>query len=180
MQLKNQRSGKRIVSYVSFLTELLPVLSFEKTILNIAHDTKELSSLFYAGGCYHIERSPLMCCANQWTDFYMATASVMRELISENGFAVIYDYYKGTFTPLRKKYYSPVALWHRCFPVNFAKFLRTPFLQNTSCGYFWTTESGARRSSNWANVWQTSYLVNISRTNFNVFIDLSNIKFLFL
>ena len=23
-------------------------------------------------------------------------------------------------------------LWHRCFPVSFAKFLRTPFLQNTS------------------------------------------------
>ena len=23
-------------------------------------------------------------------------------------------------------------LWHRCFPVNFAKFLRLPFLQNTS------------------------------------------------
>ena len=23
-------------------------------------------------------------------------------------------------------------LWHRCFPVNFAKFLTTPFLQNTS------------------------------------------------
>ena len=23
-------------------------------------------------------------------------------------------------------------LWHRCFPVNFAKFLQTPFLQNTS------------------------------------------------
>ena len=23
-------------------------------------------------------------------------------------------------------------LWHRCFPVNFAKFLRTPFLHNTS------------------------------------------------
>ena len=22
-------------------------------------------------------------------------------------------------------------LWHRCFPVNFGKFLRTPFLQNT-------------------------------------------------
>ena len=25
-----------------------------------------------------------------------------------------------------------ISLWHRCFPVNFAKFLRTPFLQNTS------------------------------------------------
>ena len=23
-------------------------------------------------------------------------------------------------------------LWHRCFPVDFVKFLRTPFLQNTS------------------------------------------------
>ena len=29
-------------------------------------------------------------------------------------------------TLLRKR------LWHKCFPVNFAKFLRTPFLQNTS------------------------------------------------
>ena len=28
-------------------------------------------------------------------------------------------------------------LWHRCFPVNFAKFLRTPFLKNTSGGCFW-------------------------------------------
>ena len=28
-------------------------------------------------------------------------------------------------------------LWHRCFPVNFAKFLRTPFLQNTYGGCFW-------------------------------------------
>ena len=27
---------------------------------------------------------------------------------------------------------------HRCFPVKFAKFIRTPFLQNTSIGYFWT------------------------------------------
>ena len=25
-----------------------------------------------------------------------------------------------------------MRLWHRCFPVNFTKFLRTPFLQNTS------------------------------------------------
>ena len=25
-----------------------------------------------------------------------------------------------------------IRIWHGCFPVNFAKFLRTPFLQNTS------------------------------------------------
>ena len=28
-------------------------------------------------------------------------------------------------------------LWHRCFPVNFIKFLRRLFLQNTSGGCFW-------------------------------------------
>ena len=27
-------------------------------------------------------------------------------------------------------------LWHRCFPVNFERFLRTTFLQNTSGGCF--------------------------------------------
>ena len=27
--------------------------------------------------------------------------------------------------------------WHRCFPVNFAKFLRTSFLQYTSGDCFW-------------------------------------------
>ena len=31
-------------------------------------------------------------------------------------------------------------LWHRCFPVNFAKFLRTPFLQKTFGGWFWWYE----------------------------------------
>ena len=30
---------------------------------------------------YHIETSPLICSANQWTGFYMITASVMKELI---------------------------------------------------------------------------------------------------
>ena len=29
-----------------------------------------------------------------------------------------------------------LGLWRRCFPVNFAKFLRTPILQNTSGGCF--------------------------------------------
>ena len=31
------------------------------------------------------------------------------------------------FNKVKKK-----RLWHRCFPVNFVKFLRTPFLNNTS------------------------------------------------
>ena len=34
-------------------------------------------------------------------------------------------------TDLRPATLLKNRLWHRCFPVNFAKFLRTPFLQNT-------------------------------------------------
>ena len=29
------------------------------------------------------------------------------------------------------------GLWHMCFPVIFTKFVRTPFLQNNSDGWFW-------------------------------------------
>ena len=37
----------------------------------------------------------------------------------------------GPATLLKKR------LWHTCFPANFVKFLRTPFLQSTSGGCFW-------------------------------------------
>ena len=41
----------------------------------------ELSyQLFHDGGRYHIETSPLICGANQWTGVYMITASVMKDL----------------------------------------------------------------------------------------------------
>ena len=30
-----------------------------------------------------------------------------------------------------------IRIWRRCFPVNFAKFLRATFLQNTCRGCFW-------------------------------------------
>ena len=34
--------------------------------------------------------------------------------------------------------FSKKRLWHRCFPVNFVKFLRTLFLTDTSGGCFWS------------------------------------------
>ena len=37
-------------------------------------------------------------------------------------------------------------LWHRCFPVNFEKFLRTPFLQNTSGGLLMQVEKEQTQS----------------------------------
>ena len=39
-------------------------------------------------------------------------------------------------TGLRSATSSKKRLWHRCFSVNFAKFLRAPFVQNTSGDYF--------------------------------------------
>ena len=35
---------------------------------------------FQDAGRYHIETSPSICRANQWTGFYMITASVLKEL----------------------------------------------------------------------------------------------------
>ena len=35
---------------------------------------------FQDGGRYHIETSPLICRANQWTGFYMITASALKGL----------------------------------------------------------------------------------------------------
>ena len=39
-----------------------------------------LSLILSDGGSYHIETSPLVCSANQWTSFYMIGTSVMKEL----------------------------------------------------------------------------------------------------
>ena len=45
--------------------------------------TIELSlNPFHDGGRYHLETSPLICRANQWTGFYMMTAFVMKGLNS--------------------------------------------------------------------------------------------------
>ena len=44
---------------------------------------------FHDGGRYHIEISPLICQANQWTGFYMITASVMKGLNTSWKFQVI-------------------------------------------------------------------------------------------
>ena len=35
---------------------------------------------FHDGGRYHRETSSLVCSENQWTGFYIITASVMKEL----------------------------------------------------------------------------------------------------
>ena len=52
---------------------------------------------------------------------------------------ILRNFAKFTRKHLRQSlFFKKVAcLWHRCFPVNFVKFPRTPFLQNTLGGCFW-------------------------------------------
>ena len=45
-------------------------------------------------------------------------------------------YARDSFDKVASLRPSARSLWHRCFPVNFAKFRRTPFLLNTSGGWF--------------------------------------------
>ena len=40
----------------------------------------KIYQLFHDGGPYHIETSPLIFSANQWTDFYIIANSVMKEV----------------------------------------------------------------------------------------------------
>ena len=48
-----------------------------------ATPAKRKAKLFHDGVRYHIETSPLICRANQWTGFYMITTSVMKKLNTE-------------------------------------------------------------------------------------------------
>ena len=38
------------------------------------------SQLFHKVGRYHVETSPLICCENQWTGFYMIGTFDMKKL----------------------------------------------------------------------------------------------------
>ena len=56
------------------------------------------------------------------------------ELITDSAEAAIYE--KSMKKDVHRNFVPATLLkkrlWHRCFPVNFAKFLRTPFWQNRS------------------------------------------------
>ena len=64
-----------------------------------------------------------------------ATGSVLKNFAKFTGKHLCRSLFVNTDAGLR-----PISLlkrlWHRCFPLNFAKFLRTPYLQSTSSGCF--------------------------------------------
>ena len=73
--LQDVRFLFRCEKYFAYFSKLLPVKRL-KVILR----KRKLQLLTHDVGRYHIETSPLICSANQWTDFSMITASVLKEL----------------------------------------------------------------------------------------------------
>ena len=57
---------------------------------------------------------------------------VLRNFVKSTGKHLCQSLFFNKVAGLRPATLLKKRLWHRCFPLNFAKFLRTPFLQNTS------------------------------------------------
>ena len=57
---------------------------------------------------------------------------VLRNFIKFTGKYLCQSLFLNKVAGLRPATLLKKRLWHRCFPANFAKFLRTPILQNTS------------------------------------------------
>ena len=76
-----------------------------------------------------LQISPLMKSSHQRC--YMKKG-VLRNFTKFKGKHLCQSLFFDKLAGLRPATLLKKKLWHRCFPVNFAKFLRTPFLQNTS------------------------------------------------
>ena len=57
---------------------------------------------------------------------------ILRNFAKFTGKHLCHSLFFNKVAGLRRATLLKKRLWHGCFPVNFAKFLRTPFLQNTS------------------------------------------------
>ena len=96
----------------------------------------ELPSSFLSALCMLLEEQAVLCGNNR---------SSRPEVFCEKGVLRHFAKFTGKY-PYQRLFFNKVAdlacnfiknnLWHRCFPVNFAKFLGTPFLQNTSGSCF--------------------------------------------
>ena len=53
-------------------------------VVNSKHQIRLNIKLFHGGSPYHIETSPLIRIANQWTGFYEIKTSAMKELTHKN------------------------------------------------------------------------------------------------
>ena len=65
---------------------------------------------------------------------------VLRNFTKFTGKHLCQSLFFNKVADLRLATFLKKRLWHRCFPVIFAKFLRTPFLQNTSGRLLFTND----------------------------------------
>ena len=63
---------------------------------------------------------------------YFVRKGVFRNFTKFTGKHLCQSLFFNKVAGLRPPTLLKKRLWHRCFPMNFVKFLRTPFLQNTS------------------------------------------------
>ena len=81
----DKRNARRYREYL-WLDKVVPYEfynnDFSTAIFYIFVSLSWDNQLFHDGGSYHIETSPFICSANQWTGFYMIGTSVMKELTS--------------------------------------------------------------------------------------------------
>ena len=73
---------KKLFVFINF--EQILILVFSLLTLNSNCLLSSIYKFFHDGGRYHIETSPLIYRANQWTGIYMITVSLMKELIYVN------------------------------------------------------------------------------------------------
>ena len=66
--------------YESNMIQRILSKHFSKADNKIITEVFKKSKLFHTGGLYHIEASPFICRANQWTRFRMIRTSVKKEL----------------------------------------------------------------------------------------------------
>ena len=94
-----------------------------------------------AAGCFVVTQTTILY-SNGFTNFCPCIRSshqrcsikkgVLRNFAKFTGKHMCQSLFFNKVAGLRPATLLKKRLWHRCFPVNFAIFLRTPFLQNTS------------------------------------------------
>ena len=115
---------------------------------------------------------PIQCCVCQGrktlhTEAVAQTCAVkkgvLRNFTKITGKYLCQSLFFNKVTGLRAASLFKKRLWHRCFSVNFVKFLRTPFLQNTSGRLLLHRKIVYSMLSKyvWDNIAQENYLYNI-------------------
>ena len=103
----------------------------------------EASTRGFAYCCCLLFFLPVVTChisfivVDSWSKLNTISGSGVLTNLSQLGKSFSVGFLRNLEKVLLKK-----RLWRRCFPVNFAKFIRTPFLQNTSGRLLLNTDLG--------------------------------------